>query len=278
MEILAMINLKDRYAPTPTRARVRSALTLLLAACLLAATPNVASAQFIEFMEWLDRLSGPGPFEHDPRFLIGAKIPLACVTEVTTDGDRPGADETRFKFEGLPGCLGVVALFRSLNPDTPPWGRDGDKIIRQKRNVFGFELKLAHFASEDNELPYQGNPSEAQKRVKIGVFGLGGRYLPHEATFLSTAWERFHFYSPGGLFQSFDRDTVRLEVGVKPLWRVNALNGFLKPVTLSAGMIHGLGPFVARDFGAIGPFAADDERQAFVIFGYDIWHHGRFTR
>jgi hypothetical protein len=278
-----MVNRQDtsRVFSRLGRAAWRSALLRVTAGLFLTvASPQPASAQFIEFMEWIDRLSGPGPFEHDPGWLPGVKIPIACVTEVSTDSQRQGSqDTTRYRFEALPGCLGIVALFRSLNPDTPPWGRDGEgNVIRQKRNVFSFDVKLARFASEDNELPYRGNPTEDQKKVKIGTFGLGARYLPHEATYLYTGWERHRFSSAGGLFESFNRDTVRLEIGVKPLWRVSALQGALKPLTIAAGMINGMGPFVARDFGAIGPFVADDERLAFVTIGYDIWHHGRFSR
>lgn len=270
----------------------------LLALALLAFSPLPATAQLVEFMEWLDRLSGPGPFQQDPGWFPSIRVPLACVTEVTTFEaslaeiqkiiDQPGATDDqieqkvgplvgspRLDFGLAPKCLGALALFRAGDNRNPPWGLLDNRPIVRKRNVLGVELRASHLASERNDLEgYPRDLSDAQKQVKLFIYGLGVRYLPHDAAHIFVGWDRYHFYSPSGLFDSFNRDTRTLELGVKPLWRATARAGFLKPLTLATGLVYGLGPFVARDFGARGSFEADDDRTAFVSIGYDIWWHG----
>src|SRR5262245_29904311 len=127
----------------------------LVAFVMLAGSAQPASAQFIEFMEWLDRLSGPGPFDLNPIGVPSVSIPVGCVTRVTTkDGATIQAvrdafatrapvagapriaapDQTtawnalrlqpevnRYRLE-LGGCFGVVAAANSGDATRPAWG------------------------------------------------------------------------------------------------------------------------------------------------------------
>lgn len=277
--------------------------TILAAVSFAVAAPAPASAQFIEFMEWLDKLSGPGPFQSDPGWFPGIRIPVGCISEVTTlrDGNeaevraiitssrqpdgRVAADPgrlreyvqahpvtERFELEGMHRCLGLFGVTRSRNPLYAPWGSSGGEPVIKKRNVVAFEANLSHLASRDNELSgYRPDVPEEDRQVKVFVYGIGARYLPAEWVFVRAGWDRHRFYSPGGrLFESFTRDTRTLEFGVKPPGKPSVLS----PLTFSVGVRHGMGTFVSQDFGAIGTFRDDDNQLFFWKIGYDIWWSG----
>ena len=274
----------------------------LVAAGLVGAVPAPASAQLIEIMEWIDKLSGPGPFR-STSIVPSVSIPLACVTHVfirdiseaefrakvrsikrpLNQRELPAsfADEMRsldsaerFQIEAAPGCLGLVGASRGFNHDPAPWGATkDDKVIFRKRNILGVELKFSHLSSSDNDLEgYPRNLDEDRKQVNIFVYGFGFRYLPYEFAFVELAWQAHKFYSSEGLFESFTRNAESIDVGFKPLYF--GVPRWLQPFTVSVGVRHGLGTFTAADFGARGAFVADDDWKFNYNFGYDIWWHG----
>jgi hypothetical protein len=101
------------------------------------------------------------------------------------------------------------------------------------------------------------------------MLGGGARLLSEEAYFYAGyAYTRLD----NKLMEPIHRHVWIDEVGFKPLSRSAAF--WLRPMTVSIGAIQGLGPFTAADFGAVGPYTANDSVKVFVRIGYDIWWHG----
>ena len=287
----------------------RAVQVVLTAAIVLAGSAQPASAQLIEIMEWIDKMSGPGPFDLDPIFLPSISVPIGCVSRVTTKQGatiqavrdayaqrvatptrgvppdplnpwntlRLEPEINRYRLE-LSGCFGVVAAANSLADATsPPWGTvdgtpDGLAVL-DKRQVVRVEVNVAHLGSRRNDVPgYSAALTDDQKEVKLFRYGLGIRFLPHPSSYVRLSWERNHFYSSSDLFESFDRDTRTIEVGAKPLWA--SRYKLVQPFTVSAGIKSGLGRFTAADFGARGPYTADDDIKPVFKIGYDIWIDG----
>jgi len=275
---------------------------VLVAAAMLAGSAQPASAQFIEFMEWLDRLSGPGPFRPTYAGVPSISIPLGCITEVTSretlteDVLRGAAREqsptgqsvltagardtlrknhreaVRHRFEFAPSCLGLYGVFGAASSRAAPWGKlaNGDLILRKKNRV-AFEINFGRLTSVGNELEgYPPSLSEEDKRVEIRVWGFSLRYFAYDFAFLKLALNQHHFYSPRTpeLFAEFDRGAGVVEAGFKPFYWGQKWG---RPVTVSAGWRQGLGAFKAADFGSSGSWRAVDQWTPTFRIGYDIW-------
>lgn len=273
----------------------------LVAVALLMATPGPAAAQWIEFMEWLDRLSGPGPFRQDPQWVPSVRIPVGCITRVTTTkgtlqevqdalrnpqqaaaagADVPRALETvtSIEVEPFPGCLGLRGLLgaykRSANDinNSPPWGvkrtPDGGRPVVRKDSLVAFDFSFANLSGE-NELPYRRDLSDDQKRVSLFVLGIGARVNLHEYVVAAWSWNNYRFYSPGELFEPFNRKAQTFEAGL----RLPFIPEDFRPV-LIVGVSTGLGEFTARNFGATGDWRGFDKHTPFFKIGYEFWHNG----
>ena len=298
--------------PAPNRRPARRLVSTIVAVTLLIMCPGTASAQLIDFLDWLDRLSGPGPFKLDPPWIPRIAIPIACINEVSffpdndldsirevlrtatgqptgrlTSGQQTAIDalklERRITPEFLPRCLGVTGvagahldLSRPLLQTTPPWGMlstpAGDRPISRKRNLLGFEVSFANLASQENELPYPVDVTESEKRVKVFVFGAGARWFVTDSAFAAAGVNLHRFYSKSSLFEAFNRITTSFELGLKP--NSPAVPEILRPFTFSVGIVSGLGDFEAADFGALGDWRDSDRVNPYVQLGYDIWWHG----
>jgi hypothetical protein len=265
----------------------------VLAIALLIVCPGTASAQFIEFLEWLDRLSGPGPFRQEPQWIPSVRIPVGCITRVTTftrdlgavqnalatQSDKELKTQTSIDIEPITGCLGLRGLlgaYKRRGGDTdapsPPWGikktPDGGRPIVRKTNLVAFEVNFAN-TSGANELPYAVAVEDDQKRVNLFILGVGARANLHENVFAAWSWNNYRFYSPGDLFESFNRSAQTIEAGVKLPFLPRDFRPFL-----IIGVSTGLGEFTAADFGAAGDWRGFDKHTPFFKIGYEFWHHG----
>ena len=287
-----------RHPVSPSQPAVTSKRWLqraVFAAALVIACPGTASAQWVEFMEWLDRLSGPGPFRQDPQWVPSVRIPVGCITRVesfTTDlaavqlavaegRDKALKTQTSVDIEPVTGCLGLRGLLGAFtdsrrNPATeaayPPWGvkktPDGSRPIVRKRNLVAFDVSFANL-SGDNELPYPTAVQDDQKRVNLFILGVGARANFTEYVFAGWSWNNYRFYSPGDLFEAFNRSAQTIEAGVKLPFFPRDFRPFLV-----VGLSTGLGEFTAADFAATGDWRGFDKHTPFFKIAYEFWHHG----
>lgn len=296
--------------PAPNRRVARRFWTAVLTAILLIVYPGTASAQLIDFLDWLDRLSGPGPFTLAPKWIPSVSVPIGCITEVTYFRDDALQEirnilenkneraipqeqqaainklpiQKRVKLSGLPGCLGIKGLLgekidsgQPLAQSSPPWGvvdtPAGPRLVTRKKLLVAFEANVAQLASVDNDLPYRASVTDDEKQVNLLIYGAAARVLIKEVVFLQAGWSAHRFSSSSGLFEAFHRHTRTAELGLKPLVKTK-FNELLKPFVFSVGVSDGLGHFTARQFGSRGDWEETEKANWYVQIGYDIWWHG----
>lgn len=210
--------------------------SIVLAAALIVVTPSPASAQFLEFMEWLDRLSGPRFYG---QFI---EIPVACVTQ--------GGDPR-------------------LGDCTPIRASRGRLARSDRRVVFG--LRLGRQASgvgdagwdrTSNNLRYPEGTPDRDKRIDLYTLGGSVIYQIEPWVDVFTAVERSYFIGPR--VDSFSVWSVSPGVVIKPaalfsdsrlarLFKVQARRKFFR------------GTMTAEQFGAIpGTFREENE----AVWGY----------
>lgn len=145
---MAPQHVRRATAPPGTWRRSRYLSSGLLALALLAATPSPAAAQWVEFMEWLERLSGPRLrgiwFEvpiycrdqagNDHPFDCPLAVPLSPDTQKAFDGGRSGFDGHDRKYlvglrvgQFYSAATGIYAGDNNLV--YPPGTADEDKKI-----------------------------------------------------------------------------------------------------------------------------------------------------
>jgi hypothetical protein len=254
--------------------------SIVLAMAVLVTVPSVASAQWVEFIEWLDKLSGPGPFRSGK--LPPFRIPILCgsreVSEPRQPRDTqvppvaPAAAPAAKGIEWLPTCLGITAL---VDRDGP--AKAGAPATLRER-TFLIDFKYSQLTSVENDLPYDrqlnGAPlSKEAREVRVTHMGLSLRYFPHASSHVVIGADRYKFASNDDLFPpdaplfgEFVRHAATFEIGVRPFWR----DRFLRSFVVGTGIVFGLGRFTAADFGASGTYNELDNKQLFAVIGVDF--------
>ena len=220
-------------------------LRVLVLALVMVASPLPASAQFIEFIEWLDRLSGPG--FHGTL----AAIPLAC---------KPQRGPIHFG-----DCTPLDRVGRALD--------DNDRrlviALRVGRHASGVDG--TGWDRGENNLIYPAGTADDDKR--IDQFTLGGSLLwqVHRVFDVYAAFDRSYFVGPR--VQSFGINTVSPGVSLKPLAGLD-VSRWLRPIRVNARLKSYLGTMTAEQFGAVpGSFTSKNE----TIWGWGIAYDWIFS-
>jgi hypothetical protein len=186
---------------------------------LILVLPSPARADLMWFLDFLDRLSGPGPFVGH-----GFQFSLFCVTN-----------------QGRPlGPWDCVSL--------------ADDQVKGYRSVVKVGPNFSWARGLDNDLVYAGRPTEEQKEVNLRTYGVAGDVMPWDRLGVTVRYSRFEFC--GELVQSPDRCLRRNAFGVGPIFRVR-IGRRLKAVVTPIARFN-IGPFTPQDFGAVGPPLGDD--------------------
>jgi hypothetical protein len=192
-------------------------LTVLLCAFCLSSS----SLAHAGIMEWIDQLSGPGPF-----WGVALEARLHCF-----DADKP--------------------------PDIPARKSCLNRLGENKRRLITVNFSAAIAWAAHNDLPYAN--STAQKGVKLISFepAVWWYPIPPVALGVSAGVDRFS----GPAFETFYRGYVTpVQVEIKPFaiprsrWGTNA-----EIFTVRTGYMLIPEGFDAKDFGAIGSFSTRHE-------------------
>jgi hypothetical protein len=211
---------------------VRRALLVLM---VLGASPTPASAQFIEFIEWLDRLSGPA--FHG--FLVD--FPLACKPQ------------------------GEGGIQRG---DCSPTDAEGGRLRQgDRRFVFGarFGRHVSDVSGDDpaNNFRYPAGTREEDKGISQYTFGGSITWQVHKAFDIVGAIEASRFGGP--LVNDFTIGTISPGVVIKPLALFSDSRAArLLKIPLRAKTY--LGTMTGEQFGAVPGFVSERE----TIFGWGL--------
>lgn len=254
------------------------AKVVLVAVCVFV-RPDPVFAQFWDFADLIERLSGPGPF-----ISVAARLPAWCFSKDTLTKMKlspaawadvsfpikPDETTTQFDSEWLFDCMGLVT--KAKNPAAFPHGFRDQQVIIGRQQILAVEATLGGGFSLKNNLPYDDGVQGSDTRVYTLRYGIGARYVVGEAAHAYGGWERQRFSSGGGLFRAFSRDTFRLEFGLRPLWNLKGDEvKWYQSLTAVLGVRTGMGTFRAADFGSSGDYEANDNVQSYFGVGYDFW-------
>lgn len=197
---------------------------------LVVGAPSQASAGLMAFFDYLNELSGPGPFKG-----AGGEASPLCFNQ---------------EWERLPmrKCLG--------------WPRLEDDR-RRPRLEFG-----PHFSrmrgEVNNDLTYPGGPSEDDRRVSAFSYGAQGNLYFWELFGVTARITRYHFHGelvPGG-------SVAANSIGLGAIFRI-PIGSTDYQLTVSPIGFVGLDSLTAADFGALGEFERDNVVTAIHIgFGW----------
>jgi hypothetical protein len=228
-----------------------AARLVILVFLVLTLWPTRADASFAAFWDWLDQLSGPGPF-HGP----SVSIPLVCGL-----GQRQNERIVNPAFRPVNECLTPRRMILELERQQAVQGLEWRRTVT-------LALNLARFSTDENNLDYVQRPANPG----VNWFKIGPSFVWHVNEYLdihtSIEWNRLT--SKGDAFEAIGVTTVEL-VGVT-----------LHPFADGPRRLRGLS-FVARttrlmrsldagEFGAIpGSYQTGKETQLRVGIGYDFW-------
>lgn len=229
---------------------------LLLAVLLLGTMPGVAFAQD-GFWEWVERLSGPGPFKG-----FRVELRLACIDRAR--GDASGAPDDERSGRMRPGTDPDCLFLRDMPDDGTQAGSrasiaapaGGNAASRQpasaprmssgQRPLATIGLGFAYGRSSDNVLQYDPGIPVSARRVRWISLGPSFDIRPHPSFELGAGFS-LNWFS-GDAFDSFQRfafHPVRLKWF--PLTALDTRDDFLVVAVRSTLFTKG---FVDEDFGA----------------------------
>jgi hypothetical protein len=193
---------------------------------------GAASAQVIR---WIDKLSGPGPF-------IGFQVEGRVVCW--------GAPESDEEMVGVK----LPCLIKRGPKDTP------------RRTSLNVEAGV--FWARDNELPYNRDLDEDERRVMLTPLQVTFYWQPLRGLELGHGAGLFFFYSKRDLFDRFTRFALEpLRVDIRPFdlamrdpARRDKLSArLLRMITLRQSIVILPKGVTAADFGALGSFRTSRE-------------------
>ncbi len=207
---------------------------MVMAWLLGAASPSLAFG-----WEWLDHLSGPGPW-----------IGVQYEQKLYCNFEGAGNDQ-------LPGMSGPCVESNADDDTRKDW----------RRRVFATGVGTRLSWSKDNDLPYAGNRNDSGKSLTM---------FEVNAFADVRLWRRFHF---GGAFGTarfagkpiegaFWKPTVEARVTAK--LASASIGSWSGSVDLRVGRRWFLGRLDAANFGAEGPFKVDDDGVWFAGMVFDF--------
>lgn len=217
-------------------------LTLTVAACL---SPGVVSAQGMG-KGWLERLSGPGPFDGDEY-----DFRIVCFY-----GESPTDRVSDHSFLWFQRRNTQEGVGNSCWSDSAP-------------NLRMYVMVEADsFESQENNL----QPDANSERAEVELFSVKPALMVRVHSTLDVgAGFGLNWFS-GDAFDSFFRASLQpVRVLWTPLAAINPRNARLRflRIPLQATVFHGR--FASADFGAVGSFSARNEVLWSSGFVIDIW-------
>jgi hypothetical protein len=209
-----------------------------MAMAVVALTPAAASAQWLEIMEWIERLSGP-------RFRgVLFDVPLVCVPQ--------GGGV------GFGACHPVDADDR-----TGALGASDRKLVFGVR--FGRHFSgVSGFSRGDNNLPYPEGTSDQDKNIDQTTAGGFVSWQPHRAVDIVVAVEGDRFTGPR-VPDPFWIAVISPGVAWKPFAHFST-SRWARIVKIPIRIKRHLGTITSEQFGALPGFVSRDE----TVLAYGI--------
>lgn len=232
-----------------SRARVSLLFLVLLV------TPRVAAAQD-GFWEWVERLSGPGPFNG-----FRVELRLACIDRARGDASgapdddrsgrmRPATDPDCLFLRDMPddGSQAGGSRASVAAPGAPPAASQGgpSRMSSGRRPLATIGLGLGYGKSSDNVLEYDPGIPVSARQVRWISLGPSFDVRPHPSFELGAGFSLNWFSGdPFDTFQRFAFHPVRVKWF--PLTALDTRDDFLVVAVRSTLFTKG---FVDEDFGA----------------------------
>ena len=219
-----------------------------IAATLLVCLFGLSSVAHADFLDWIDELSGPGPFWGPA---VDARIYCFGIDKSTPNATL-GADADD---------VNKVCLVN----------RVGKSSASNKRAVVAIDMTAGIAWSTDNHLQYADG---TKKGVNLAWFEPAIWVLPIPQVAVGSGFGLDRFFSrEDNVFDAFNRGYIRPQVEISPFDFPKTHVSSLRRLTLrfSAQIIpHG---FEAKDFGAIGPFKTDHEvlKSFAIVYDFPFW-------
>jgi hypothetical protein len=222
-------------------------LAVIVACCGVFQLLTPAPAQ--AWYEWIDQLSGPGPFNG-----IDLQYRVACAQASNVAPAPAGTMPTN-----KPEEIRALNTFRGAAKAGAAIAGAGCLFEPQKSPVAWLNMKVARLWSKDNHLTY-GKTATADRTVNLWEFEPSFAVFVDEARFMQLAvgmgWMRFS----GDAFDSFWRHYWKpVELTVTPGARLARGNG-LRAFSFTMGVKIIPEGFDATDFGAVrGTFHTEQD-------------------
>jgi hypothetical protein len=237
-----------------TRSAARFVLVALL---VLTVCPGRADASGWVLWDWLDQLSGPGPFHG-----LHVAVPLVCGL-----GQQENGRVVNPEFKDGITCLNPRRMLRSLDAEREA----GDLTHRPWRRTVTLHLNLARLSSSTGTRNLQYVEPPAEPGVNWFRIGPGFVWHVHQYLDVHAGLDLNRLSSKGDLFEPIWVPTVEL-VGVTLHPFADARNRHLRGVSFSVRTARLMRSLDAGEFGAIrGSFQTGKETLIRFGIAYDFW-------
>lgn len=237
----------------------RLSVIVVLCCAMLTGTPSAASAQIIDFMEWLERLSGPRLRAGEIDILLRCEYP---------NTDRATGITVKSFFDCIPSGANVTEpgtgrqVFRASEPSTAEFFKYQRRVMYGVRIWWGGSGEDFGPYRGKNGLPYAPSVTGEQKDVNVFAFGptvtlplMRSNERLRGVFDLGWAFEVNRFSGP--LVDDFWIPSVDVfNLTAKPLRKVPWLDAFEVRVRLK----QFLGSFDSSDFGSEPGFSEKNDR------------------
>jgi len=231
----------------------RVIVTALCAAAFLFMRPEPAHA----WWDWIDQLSGPGPFQG-----IDFQWRVACVDEKLTDRNSKSPD-------------GSLRSINSFDPGAPRVlaGIFGAGCLNNHNAnpVSSFNVRVARYWSTENHLPYARGVTAPTVNLWQTEASYSAFVDPKKMVELTMGVGLSSFSGDG--FDTLQRVYFRpVMLTLTPGGRLDysGFNRVARAMSVSTGVIYMPKGFKAKDFGAVGPYATENELLLTASVSFDL--------